>query len=452
MCALVPILCNCAGVGSSIAASVCSSTPIDFSVRRASWAAAIEAGRPMASGSIMPGNRTAWRTGKMMSASCGSGRGCVSPESVFCCSATSAISTSAFPDQAQDKTPAHEFRPLEFEPTCRQPDSAFEAAIRNLQAVDRRAPCHRRQDPRSGDGQFICVERSLDLLGRDTGQRRDDPEPLSRFEDIDRWFPTCRLWQREARPKELAMQAFGALQHVAGFTPHPASRIVCEHQLTPGRPRAPSGKAGLGLARAEALNRRAYAHLPFDRGAEILRRVSPIVPHAVDEEARCPIDPAFYAAQEIRADLGRVGFVDQRVAQFQFREFKDASERQIERQTEPILVLVEAVMHLPEFAMRAGKFGGLCGGFRVRMRLAQGKMPEDKSQPLPEMLLDKLDDRMRQSAIRTFVVAVLDERGRCIRRALGMVTLRDWNFERCHPCPPVFPYVPRHRECRRHRD
>ena len=52
-------------------------TPSMRSLRTASCAAAIDGGRPIVSGSMMPGNSTVWRTGRMMSASGGSG-GCVS--------------------------------------------------------------------------------------------------------------------------------------------------------------------------------------------------------------------------------------------------------------------------------------------------------------------------------------------------------------------------------------
>ncbi len=56
---------------------------------------------------------------------------------------------------------------------------------------------------------------------------------------------------------------------------------------------------------------------------------------------------------------------------------------------------------------------GHWGGFET------SENDERQSQRLAEMLLDKLDDRMRQSAESAFVVAVFDERDRRPRLARG---------------------------------
>ena len=80
-------------------------------------------------------------------------------------------------------------------------------------------------------------------------------------------------------------------------------------------------------------------------------------------------------------------------------------------------------VHELSLAVRPGEFGSLRGRFRVRVRLAQREMPKDKSQPRPKVLLDQLDDRMCQSAIRAFVVAILDQRHRRVVRTLHMIFL-----------------------------
>jgi hypothetical protein len=64
------------------------------------------------------------------------------------------------------------------------------------------------------------------------------------------------------------------------------------------------------------------------------------------------------------------------------------------------------------------------------MNVAQREMAKDESNAVAEMLQHELDDRMRRAAVRTFVVAVFDQRHRGIRWTENMVTRRDWRFER----------------------
>src|SRR5690349_6289784 len=62
---------------------VCRRMPIGLSRRTASSSAARERSRPMASGATRPGNTTALRTGRMMTASSGSGRDGAWPRGAF---------------------------------------------------------------------------------------------------------------------------------------------------------------------------------------------------------------------------------------------------------------------------------------------------------------------------------------------------------------------------------
>jgi hypothetical protein len=76
--------------------------------------------------------------------------------------------------------------------------------------------------------------------------------------------------------------------------------------------------------------------------------------------------------------------------------------------------------------MRAGELGGFGGGLGVRMHLAQWKMTKDESELLPESFLQKLNDRMRETAVRTLVVTVLDKGYRRFRRTADVIMRRYW--------------------------
>ena len=96
--------------------------------------------------------------------------------------------------------------------------------------------------------------------------------------------------------------------------------------------------------------------------------------------------------------------------------------------TQAVLVFINAVMHFPEQPVCTGEFSALGGGFRIRVYLGQRKMPEDESQSRPEVLQYQVHNRIRGSATRTLVVAVLDQGHRGICGSPDMVMLRDWNF------------------------
>ena len=132
-----------------------------------------------------------------------------------------------------------------------------------------------------------------------------------------------------------------------------------------------------------------------------------------------PFTPLRTPPRKSAADLGRVFAVYQRIAQIRFGQTKGSGQREQQRQAEAILVLVDAIVHLPEPAVRAGVFGALGGAFGVGVDLSHRKMAKDESQPLAEMFPHELDDRMRQSAVAALVVAVFDQRDRRVRPARG---------------------------------
>ena len=86
-----------------------------------------------------------------------------------------------------------------------------------------------------------------------------------------------------------------------------------------------------------------------------------------------------------------------------------------------LLVLVQVVVHLPEPALRGRAFGRLRRLLGMGMRGRDGEVPEDESQPLPDALLDVLDDRVRLPTVGTLVVAVFDEGDPSITRPLDVI-------------------------------
>src|SRR6185312_3698980 len=109
----------------------------------------------------------------------------------------------------------------------RQLDMALEPAGRNLQPADRRAAHLRRQRPHPGHDQPGALDRHLDLLGGDAGQRDHHPERAIGLEQVDRRLP-YRLPRRH-RLKELAIEPLGAIEQLAGLGPHPGPGIVWRH-------------------------------------------------------------------------------------------------------------------------------------------------------------------------------------------------------------------------------
>src|SRR5580693_8171512 len=97
--------------------------------------------------------------------------------------------------------------------------------------------------------------------------------------------------------------------------------------------------------------------------------------------------------------------------------------------TQVLLILEDRIMHFPKFPVGAGEFSDLCRFHRVWMNLAQREIAKHEAQLVPEMLLQLLHDRVGVAAMRTFVIAVFNQRDRSIVRSLGMVGGCDRNSE-----------------------
>src|SRR5260221_13123458 len=129
--------------------------------------------------------------------------------------------------------------------------------------------------------------------------------------------------------------------------------------LTAGRSPRPGLRNGLAATRQRGLQRRA-------KGREI---VGAVVPLAIDEEGWRPIHAAAHSAQEMLAH--QLGVRMRREIQLEAADV-EADYRGVLSEVdvvEGVLVREEHVMHLPELALRARRFGGLRSRFRTRMHL-----------------------------------------------------------------------------------
>src|SRR5207249_6123790 len=156
-----------------------------------------------------------------------------------------------------------------------------------------------------------------------------------------------------------------------------------------------------------------------------------VVSHAVDKKGRRPVDAAGDAAAEVFPHPGLVHAAAELFAKPCDIETQVASVLDQILAVEGELPLEEAVVHLPELALRTRRFGGLRGVLRVRMAFAQREVPIHEAQAASHLLLDRFDDGVRAAAVRALVVAVLDQRNGRIRRALDVIPCAHRQRQRC---------------------
>src|SRR5208337_1636101 len=172
MLATVPMRCKSTGRGSSTSALRCITMPTGFCSLTALCAAITERGRARAIGSTVPGNSTMPRTGTMMCASGGNGGDCALCR--FCSDeapgAGSAIRALRLLQRDQQATVGG--RSMNGAVASGgKIDTAFEAALRKLEAVDDRGLHLRRVRANPRNDQLPRVNKRLDLGEVDPGQR-----------------------------------------------------------------------------------------------------------------------------------------------------------------------------------------------------------------------------------------------------------------------------------------
>src|SRR5262249_62119818 len=105
--------------------------------------------------------------------------------------------------QAQQKAAVHERRAPHFPLRARKTYPPLKATVRYFHAMNHGAARDRRQPPHAGDEQRISLNRDLDILRFDAGERRNDRELPLALEYVDRRLPVRRRCVREPGPEEL---------------------------------------------------------------------------------------------------------------------------------------------------------------------------------------------------------------------------------------------------------
>src|SRR5262249_53286960 len=132
---------------------------------------------------------------------------------------------STLRDNTQHEATVHERGTAEFPAFTGKPNAALKATVRYFHAMDCRAIRACRHAPQAGNEQHASLDRKLDVLRLDAGQRRDDRQLPLTIEHVDRRLPIHRRRGLKPRLKESAMQLLRPLDHCAGFRPHPASPL-----------------------------------------------------------------------------------------------------------------------------------------------------------------------------------------------------------------------------------
>ena len=226
---MVPTRCRSSGAGSSTPASRCRTTPIGRSPRTPAWAAAIERGRAMVTGTTVPGNSTRLRTGTSGRTSAGSDCELDRRRRRF---SSSAMAFSAQPSlrRVRVRQPCGELAPDQLVAARRQGDAPLEAAVRHLQAADHAGATRHRQRPLAGDDQAAHLRAAPRPGPAATPGRATWIQSSSvGLEHVDRRFPARRAARCAAGPEHVAMHPLGLIEQLQGLGPHPV-RPVLRHR------------------------------------------------------------------------------------------------------------------------------------------------------------------------------------------------------------------------------
>src|SRR3990172_10405841 len=100
--------------------------------------------------------------------------------------------SSLYPLQAKNQASMLQLALQDLEAPRRQGDTALEASVGNLQAVDGRPPVAHGQRPLASHDDHRTLDGDLELLGGDPGQRDEYPQFIAGLVQIDRRFPARR--------------------------------------------------------------------------------------------------------------------------------------------------------------------------------------------------------------------------------------------------------------------
>jgi hypothetical protein len=119
------------------------------------------------------------------------------------------------------------------------------------------------------------------------------------------------------------------------------------------------------------------------------------------------IDSTPHSSHEIIPDARQKLVLLQGLLQVRYGQAERVREFEQKRQTQAFLVLVEAVVHLPEASVRAGEFASLGSTFGIGIDLRHGEITKHESELVTKAALHSFNDVVSQATVRTLIVSVL---------------------------------------------
>src|SRR6266550_3540249 len=167
------------------------------------------------------------------------------------------------------------------------------------------------------------------------------------------------------------------------------------------------------------------------RGQKRFEAARAVVPFTIDKETWRPVDSGTHSALEIFPNTlsmsARNHFLNE-------THFVQAERDGVFRQRfviERILVGEQRVMHRPKASLFSGSLGRFSRMLGMRVHVRHRKMPEGKTEIVPEATLNFSNDWLNFAANGAFVISVLQQRNWRVNRALQVITLRIRQFEVC---------------------
>jgi hypothetical protein len=158
---------------------------------------------------------------------------------------------------------------------------------------------------------------------------------------------------------------------------------------------------------------------------------------AIDEEGGGPVDAAADSSGKIGADAGEKGVLFDGVVELPGGKLEALSELHEERVSEGVLVLIKQIVHLPKLAVKGGEFGNFGGALRPLVKLAHGKIAENKTEAIAEVGLDSFHDWIGCTAVWALIVAILHQGALRGWIALGVIVGTHRNSQPAHDFPPL---------------
>src|ERR1700730_5113949 len=160
---------------------------------------------------------------------------------------------------------------------------------------------------------------------------------------------------------------------------------------------------------------------PPNRAQQRLHVGAAFMANAVDEEGRGPSDTTQDSVPQVALDLRGVAVLRHVLIEGLDLQAESGGVLVEMLITKSTLMLEELVVHLPEPALVRRGLSRLRRMLCVRVDLTQGKVPVHKANLITQLALHSPDDVIRDAAVGTFKVGVLQQRHRGCLRTLDVI-------------------------------